>query len=241
MDDLSNPIWAQGRTSEAESLLKEALEIDKWVLGYENAVTLDTMLTLGEYYVTDGRCALAEPLQRKVLEVQTRLQGPNDPNALQAAADLATAILIGPNRSKSRVNEALELARRDTNADPYRIGFLEILGLALYRVGNWNEAINAVSNAMESDKGQWPDLYFLLAMAQLRQGDRAHALQNYSKGVHGIKDSPTPDFPQKVLWGEAAFLLGKTPPPCPICPVDLPKSTSPQSTPDSSKAFGLHQ
>lgn len=213
MDDLSNPIWAQGRTAEAESLLKQAVEIERRVLGDENATTIDGMETLGEYYIADGQLTLAEPLERQVLEIQTRLQGPNDPSAPPGTDDLATAILIGSNRSKSRVNEALELARRAIKADPNDIYSLETLGLAQYRIGNWNEAINAVGTAIERDKSPSPDLYFVLAMAQWRHGDRTEALQNFSKGVEGKKRSSVPNFPQRELWSEAAVLLGKRPPP----------------------------
>jgi serine/threonine protein kinase len=215
MDDLSNPIWAQGRTAEAESLLKEALEIEGRVLGNENGTTLDTMESLGEYYLYDGRCALAEPLERQVFEIQTRLQGPDYTGTLQAEVDLATTILIGSNRSKSRVNEALELTRRATRASPTDIGIMRTLGLAEYRSGHWNEAINVLSTAIQRDKDSEPSIYFLLAMAEWQRGGRTEALHNFSKGVEGTKgDSNIPPYyPQKLLWTEAATLLGKTPPP----------------------------
>jgi hypothetical protein len=98
MDDMANPIWSQGRAAEAESLLKQALEIERRVLGYENAITLDTMGALAEYYLDDGKCALAEPIFRKELETLTR-SDPNNRLAPFTASGLAQTILICPGQT----------------------------------------------------------------------------------------------------------------------------------------------
>jgi serine/threonine protein kinase len=212
MDDLSNPIWSQGRRAEAESLLKEALDVDRRVLGDENGITLDTMESLGECYSSDGQPTLAEPLERQVLEIETRLNGPNDQNTVQAEVDLATAILTGSNRSKSRLNEALDLARKAIKSDSNDLGLIRLLGLAEYRSGHWNEAANDLSKAMERDKDPGPGDYFLLAMAELRRGDKTQALHNFSGGLESMKGDSNPTNQTRALRSEAAALLGKRAP-----------------------------
>jgi serine/threonine protein kinase/tetratricopeptide (TPR) repeat protein len=208
MDDLSNPIWEQGRKAEAESLLKGALEIEHRVLGDENGTTQDTMETLAEYYMADGQWTLAEPLERRVFGTQTRLQA--DPNQmLQAQVDLLTTILNSPNRSESRANEALELARKVVKADPDNPYLNAALGLAEYRSGHAQGAMGVLNEAIEKEKDPIPRIYFVLAMAQWRAGKRAEALNSFSKGVEGMKAASSLHSSDKVIWTESATLLGK--------------------------------
>lgn len=209
MDDLSNPIFFQGRSAEAESLLKEALDIERRVLGDENGTTLDTMATLGEYYSRDRQSTLAEPLERQVLEIETRFYGPNDQNTVQAEIDLATAILIGSNRSKSRMDEALDLARKAIKSDPNDPALLRTLGLAEYRSGHWKEATSILRKAIEMDKDPGPVIIFLLATSEWRLGDRTEALHNYSKGMESMKGDSHPTYLTRALRSEAAALLGQ--------------------------------
>jgi serine/threonine protein kinase len=209
MNDLSNPIWSQGRTAEAESLLKNALEVEPRVLGYENGTTLGTIVTLGQYYTIDGQSAQAEPLLRQALEVQTRLYGQNDRNVLVTSTYLAAAILLGTNRSESRVKEAVELARRAFKADPDGDTFIVTFALAEYRSGHQIEATNILKPLQDVDE---PQVQFLLAMTQWRQGNRTGALHSFSKGVDGMKQNSNPIYPVKPLWAEAAALLRKAPP-----------------------------
>jgi serine/threonine protein kinase len=213
MDDLSNPIWAQGRKAEAESVLREALEIERRVLGYENGTTLDTMSTLGLYYSQDGQFALAEPLEKQVLEIETRLNGPNDPDTLGELGNWATTILLDSNRSRSQVNEALGLVRNASEANPKNDYLLATRGLAEYRSGHWEQAVKATTSAITSNEQSSPALYFLLAMAQWRNGNRPEALRSFPKGVEGMKEFPVLRPIQRAFWTEAANLLGKTPPP----------------------------
>ena len=208
MDDLSNPIWSQGRAAEAESLLKEALEIERRVLGYENGITLDTMGTLAQYYMEDGQCALAEPLFRKVTETITR-SNPDDPSVTYNTGLLAWTILMSPGRTASRIDEALQLARTATKAHPDSQFLTMTLGLAEYRSGDSGAAIDAFTRSLQVSQPPDPSLYFLLAMAQWRHGERKEALYNFSKGVEGMKGDSNLKFPQRVLWTEAATLLGK--------------------------------
>jgi serine/threonine protein kinase len=212
MDDLPNPIWLQGRAAEAESIVKDTLAIEKRVLGYENGTTLDTMRTFAYYYLQDGKIAEAEPIARQALEIETRFLGPKHVSTIFTASILVRIILIGSNRSKGRVNEALGLARAVESDSDEVDGGIEALGLAEYRSGHLKETINLLSKLIEPGKSPKPDVYFLLAMAKWRHGDRAAAHHDYAKGVEGLKDSSIPNFPERALRSEAATLLRKSPP-----------------------------
>ena len=213
IDDLANPIWEQGRKADAESMLRDALETERRVLGYENGITIDTMGTLAYYYYDDGQSALAEPLQRQLVESETRLNGPNTPLALSELGNLVTNILLGSNRTGSRVSEALQLVRKASEANPKDDYLLATLGLAEYRSRHWEDAIKATSKSITSSDAPSPGRYFLLAMAQWRNGTRPEALRSFSKGVEGMKEFPEPGPTKRALWAEAATLLGKAPPP----------------------------
>jgi eukaryotic-like serine/threonine-protein kinase len=212
MDDLSNPIWAQGRRAEAESLLKEALDIEHRVLGDEHGTTLDTMESLAEYYMMDGQWALAEPLERKVYQIQVRLHG-EDPNAAnQAQVDLLTTLLCSPVRSETRANEALQLARKVIEADPEDPSLNMLLGLSEYRAGHAQEAIRDLNRVIQKDKDPLPRVYFALAMAQWRIGNRAEASRSFLKGVQSTRAASNFSHSDRVFWADAATVLGRTPP-----------------------------
>src|SRR5579863_4158007 len=150
------------------------------------------MATLGQYYSQDGQWELAEPFERQALESETRLNGANDGTTLTVLVNLATTVLLGPNRTTRRVNEVLGLVRKASDANPRDDYLLATLGLAEYRSGHWGEAIKAASRAITSDDSSSPAFYFLLAMAQWRNGNRPEALGSFSKGVEGMKEFPVP-------------------------------------------------
>jgi tetratricopeptide (TPR) repeat protein len=171
------------------------------------------MSTLGLYYSQDGQSTLAEPLERQVLEIETRLDGPNDRATLGELGNWATTILLYWNHSRSRVNEVLGLVRKASQANPQNDYLLATLGLAEYRSGHWLEAINATGKAITSNEKSSPALNFILSMAQWRNGSHSEALRSFSKGVEGMKEFPVLGRTERALWTEAAILLGKTPPP----------------------------
>jgi hypothetical protein len=87
------------------------------------------------------------------------------------------------------------------------------LGLAEYRSGDSGAAIEALMRSLQISQSTDPRLSFLLAMAQWRHGERKDALRNFSNGVEGMKGDSSLKFSQRVLWTEAATVLGQSAPP----------------------------
>ena len=59
---------SQGRTEEAEPLLRETLQLRREVLGPRHPDTLQSINTLAFLYRSQGRHGEAEPLYREALE-----------------------------------------------------------------------------------------------------------------------------------------------------------------------------
>jgi eukaryotic-like serine/threonine-protein kinase len=108
---------------------------------------------------------------------------------------------------------ALELAMEAVRLAPNDGDFWNTLGVAHYRMGNWNEAVRVLEKAMELSKGGRADDWFFLAMAHWRLGNRDAARGSYDQAVEWIqkqKSSPSPLFNEALrrFRAEAAELLG---------------------------------
>jgi non-specific serine/threonine protein kinase/serine/threonine-protein kinase len=82
-----------GLYSEAEPLLKRALETQRQLLGNDDADTLETVNGLASLYQFRGRVAEAESLFREVVEGRSRVLGNEHPETLRASYDLASVYL----------------------------------------------------------------------------------------------------------------------------------------------------
>ena len=81
---------------------------------------------------------------RKSLEQAIQL----DPESAHAHNNLAWVLVAGP-ESLRNVAEAVRLARRAVHLDGNRASFWNTLGLALYRVGRYSEAIDALKHSLD--------------------------------------------------------------------------------------------
>ena len=68
INNLAGLYASQGRTEEAEPLLRETLQLRREVLGSRHPDTLQSMNTLAFLYRSQGRHGEAEPLHREALE-----------------------------------------------------------------------------------------------------------------------------------------------------------------------------
>jgi len=81
---------------------------------------------------------------RKSLEQAIQL----DPESAHAHNNLAWVLVAGP-ESLRNAREAVRLARRAVHLDANRASYLNTMGLALYRVGQYSEAIDALNQSLE--------------------------------------------------------------------------------------------
>ena len=81
-----------GLYPQAESLLTDAVEIRRRVLGAQNPDTLSSMHALSRTLREQGRYAEAEKLQRETLESRRRILGPEHPQTLASMSQLASIL-----------------------------------------------------------------------------------------------------------------------------------------------------
>ncbi len=104
------------------------------------------------------------------------------PKCAEAHNNLAWLLLTGPKELRDP-EQALPLARRAVEVEPKRAIYHNTLGVALYRVGQFAEAIPVLERSLREQKGQTDafDLFFL-AMCHHRKGDAAKAKDCHERG-----------------------------------------------------------
>jgi non-specific serine/threonine protein kinase/serine/threonine-protein kinase len=95
-----------GLYARAETLLRQALDVRRQVLGPEDPNTLKSMSSVAEILFKEARYPEAEKLARQALETQRRLLGPEHPDTLTSMGDLANILLL-----EGRYPEAEKLQR----------------------------------------------------------------------------------------------------------------------------------
>jgi len=113
MNNLAALYASQGRTSEAEPLLREALQLSREVLGPHHPGTLQSMNYLALLYASQGRTEEAEPLLRETLQLRREVLGSRHPDTLQSINTLAFLYRSQGRHGEAEplYREALEMAR----------------------------------------------------------------------------------------------------------------------------------
>jgi eukaryotic-like serine/threonine-protein kinase len=108
-----------GLTSRAESLLRDAVEIQRRVLGPQNPDTLRSMSFLASILVAEDRFAEGEKLARETLDLQRRVLGPEHPDTMHSMRHLADAVIYQGRYAEGEklLRETLDLERRVTGPE----------------------------------------------------------------------------------------------------------------------------
>ncbi len=85
--------------------------------------------------------------------------------------------------------------------------FLNTLGVAQYRAGQWQSAIDALHESMNYRNGGNPADWFFLAMAYWQLGQKDEARQSYDRGVQWMKDHESKNQELQRFQDEAAKSL----------------------------------
>jgi tetratricopeptide (TPR) repeat protein len=153
----------------------------------------------------EGKYEQAEALYRNYLA-----GAPNSPVRMNA---LAWYLVSTRDRAQWRPLEAVELARRALKTSSNVNWVWNTLGLAEYRAGHMDEAIEALNRAVQSDGDTDPTNFFFLAMAHWRRGDKDEAQRFLQKGADIARNRMVNHPEWRDFWVEAAAVLGKTGPP----------------------------
>ncbi len=93
--------------------------------------------------------------------------------------------------SASEREKAVVLAKKATSLRPDVGTYWNTLGVALYRQGDYYEAIRLLLKSIEMRKGGDPNDFFFLAMAHFKLGNKEESKQWYDKGVKWMADRAT--------------------------------------------------
>src|SRR5579859_7122383 len=111
---VGNFLKSDGKYSDSEALLRQALEIRVITSGEEHPDTLTTMHTLASIYWQQGKSAKAETLGEEVLEKTRRILGEEHPDMLTSMHNLASTYWQQGKSAKAATlqEEVLEKSRR---------------------------------------------------------------------------------------------------------------------------------
>jgi serine/threonine protein kinase len=126
----------------AHSLLQQAVEIQKRVLGPENPETLKSASSLAYVLFQEGHYTEAEKLDRDTLDVQRRVLGPEHPDTLRSMYNLAILLHTEGQRADAEKldRETLDIRRRVLGPeDPDTMVSTQELSSVLADEGNYAE------------------------------------------------------------------------------------------------------
>jgi tetratricopeptide (TPR) repeat protein len=155
-------------------------------------------LALGLYRL--GKLAAAVVEWREAIRLQ--------PEGSKAHNNLAFALALPSNRPQADYDEALVHARKAVQLEPHSTYFAT-LALAEYRTGHWAESLAAGERSLAIQRGGEPSVWFVLALASWRKGDKDRAGQRFDEGVEWLTTHPSTDKDVEQLRQEAANLLGR--------------------------------
>jgi serine/threonine protein kinase/tetratricopeptide (TPR) repeat protein len=147
-----------------------------------------------------GRYSEAAQAFRQALEL-----GPANTFALN---DFAAFLADCPDPTCRVPPEAVALARKAVAQAPDDGMFLNTLGIALYRAGEWKEALAVLQKSINLRNGGTGADELLLAMVQWRSGEKDQARRRYDQAARWTKANKPNDQDLRRLRVEAAMLLG---------------------------------
>jgi WD40 repeat protein/serine/threonine protein kinase/tetratricopeptide (TPR) repeat protein len=151
-----------------------------------------------------GRVAEARDHFEKGLAIQPESSG--------ACNNLAWLLASSPDPALADRGRAVELARKAVRLDPKSASHWNTLGTALYRAGNWPDAIEAFRKSNElGPKSALSFNGYFLAMAHHRRGESERARMWFDVAGRWHRRAAPADPELKLFRAEAANMLGSGP------------------------------
>ncbi len=133
-----------------------------------------------------------------------------EPENAQALNALARFLATTDALQLRNATEAVELARKAVAIDAASWAFLDTLGIAAYRAGDWKTALEARETAQRATGGG-PYDWLWLSMIHSQLDNKTEARQWYDKAAERIEKGPPPKLPKETietLRQEAEAALG---------------------------------
>jgi tetratricopeptide (TPR) repeat protein len=210
---LGNLFLESEQIGDAEACFLQALRLQKELSKAHPAVPefqqdlANTNCLLGRLYRETGRPAEAERAYREALGLQLRLAAEHSAMPVYGN-DLAWLLATCPDVSLRNASQAVEFATKAVADAPQTGNFLNTLGVAHYRAGNWPAAIAALEKSMSLRAGGDAFDWFFLAMAYHRIGDPYRPVLYYVAAVRWMETHNPRDDELRRFRAEAAALLG---------------------------------
>jgi serine/threonine protein kinase/tetratricopeptide (TPR) repeat protein len=207
--DLAGALFVMNRNKDAEEEYERVRAVLKELLarhpddGRHFVNLAFTSFTLGCLrQATNRPREAAEDFRQALALFENRLA--KQPHVPRYQSDLAAMLASCPAPQFQDAARAVLLAKKALQSRPASSDDWAILGCALYRTGQWKEAIEALEKAMELGNGG-RFARFILAMAYQQRGHPKEAKKWFDKAVSAPDDDP---IYNRLLQAEAAALLG---------------------------------
>ena len=191
LDTLAQELQVQGMHDEAEPLYREALEMDREMLGSGHPNTLTAINNLGQLLQIKGDLAAAKPLCREALELRRETLGDRHPDTLTSISDLGQLLQDEGDLAAAEplCREALQV-RRETHGSRHlsTLNSINTLGNLLYVKGDLPAAELLFREALQVYRetlGVWHPVTFMLTnhLGQLLLKDKANLAAMTSQHV----------------------------------------------------------
>ena len=138
-------------------------------------------------YAGLASCLMDQDKLAESIEVQKEAEVRFPTNA-SLLNNLAWALLTVKNSELWDPERALQLAEKAMSLDPNSSGLLNTLGVAHYRNGNWTEAIEMLTQSLDSNAQLSYDAFFL-AMAHWQLGEQDKARDYFDQAVRWMDEN----------------------------------------------------
>jgi tetratricopeptide (TPR) repeat protein len=192
--NLGNGLREQGNLDDAAAAFRKEIELLP-----EDA---EAHAALGRVLHIQWKRSEADTAWRKALSL------PNDANWFN---EWAWALATSPNPRHRDAPRAVELAAKAVELTPTNGGYWNTLGIAHYRAGQWQPAIDAMTKSIELQDDNAFDAFFL-AMAHWQVGQKDEARKWYDKAIEWMDKNDPDNVELQRFRAEAAELLGLTEP-----------------------------
>jgi superkiller protein 3 len=198
-NNLGHALSKQGLTDEAIATYREAIRLQPgYTLAHNN---------LGHALSKQGLTVEAIAAYTSAIECNPRFASSHN--------SLAWLLATCPDLKFRNPARAVELGKRAVELSPQEAGVWNTLGVAHYRAGEWQAAIEALEKSMELRTGGDGFDWFFLAMAHWQQGHPDEARQWHDRAVEWMEANQPDDMELRRYRAEAAALLGIADPPPP--------------------------
>jgi serine/threonine protein kinase/Flp pilus assembly protein TadD len=214
MDGLAVSLFNQGHHKKAEQLFRKSLEISRRVLGADHPITLMNMGHLAMSLDIQGQYEKAEKLYRETLDIQRRVLGADHPHTLlskrnlqRICINLSWRLATASDPTKRNPEEAVRTATLASELSPGSANNWNNLGVAQYRAGHYDAALEALLKADGMLDGRDRQHRMFLAMTLWQLGRKQDALAKYVEGAAWIAANKKHSGKQVRFRSEAEELL----------------------------------